>query len=85
MPLIASVGVMSNFFMQSNSRQKPTRMPYSCHAQLGRSGSNGCAIAGAARCAARPLDSPILDVDDGPDDHARAAGKLEGGRSTIAE
>ncbi len=29
-------------------RQKPTRMPYSCHAQLGRSGSRGWPIGGGS-------------------------------------
>ena len=35
-----------NFFMQSKSRQKPTRMPYSCHAQFGKSGNSGWPIGG---------------------------------------
>ena len=29
-----------------SSRQNPMRMPYSCHDQLGRSGSNGTPIGG---------------------------------------
>src|SRR5437868_4992295 len=48
MPLMASVGVMRNLFMQSKSRQKPTRMPYSCHAQLGRSGISGWPMGGGS-------------------------------------
>ena len=32
----------------STKRQKPTRMPYSCQAQFGTSGSSGCPIGGGS-------------------------------------
>jgi hypothetical protein len=48
MPLIASVGVMRFACMHSKRRQNPTRMPYSCHAQLGRSGSSGWPMGGGS-------------------------------------
>ncbi len=38
MPLIARVGAMPCRSSAAFRRQKPTRMPYSCQAQLGRSG-----------------------------------------------
>jgi hypothetical protein len=58
MPLIASVGTMPRDCSASYSRQNPTRMPYSCQAQLGRSGSSGCPIGGGStvRGMARSID-----------------------------
>src|SRR6058998_636664 len=38
-PLIARTARMRNRSRTSNILQKPTRLPYSCHAQLGISGS----------------------------------------------
>jgi hypothetical protein len=46
MPFTAKVAVTLNRPRHSSRRQKPTRMPYSCHAQLGRSGSSGWPIGG---------------------------------------
>ncbi len=34
----------------SRKRQKPTRIPYSCHAQLGMSGSRLAAVGGTRIC-----------------------------------
>src|ERR687892_347522 len=41
----------------SSRRQKPTRMPYSCHAQFGRSGNSGWPIGGGStvRGIGRPM------------------------------
>src|SRR5690606_16619386 len=38
--LIDMVGLMPRFWKASSRRQKPTRMPYSCHVQLGMSGTS---------------------------------------------
>src|SRR3954463_6639773 len=40
--------VAFNLYLASTStkRQNPTRMPYSCQAQFGRSGSSGCPYGG---------------------------------------
>ena len=37
-PLMASTAGTSNLSNTSSMRQKPTRLPYSCHAQFGMSG-----------------------------------------------
>src|SRR3989442_2563875 len=61
-------------------------MPYSCHAQFGRSGCSGCPFGGGrtVRCTLRSMDhsSTVTMVHT-----ARRAsfGSLRGGRSTIAE
>jgi hypothetical protein len=44
--LIASVTGILRSVSALNCRQKPARMPYSCHDQFGTSGSNGCPIGG---------------------------------------
>jgi hypothetical protein len=77
---------MPNFCMQSWRRQKPTRLPYSCQAQFGRSGSSGCPIGGGStvRGIARSIaqSSTLTMVHT----TIRApSGSLSGGRSTIAE
>jgi hypothetical protein len=45
-PLIDRVGRMPRLAKASRKRQKPTRMPYSCHAQFGMSGSRLAAVGG---------------------------------------
>src|SRR5437764_1460620 len=40
-PLMASTAGTSNLSNTSSMRQKPTRLPYSCHAQFGMSGLGG--------------------------------------------
>src|SRR5262245_29983982 len=86
MPFTANVGVIPNFCMQSNRRQNPTRLPYSCHAQFGRSGRSGCPIGGGStvRGITRSIDqcSTLTIVHT----TIRApSGSLSGGRSTVAE
>ena len=57
-------------------RQKPTRLPYSCHAQFGMSGIGEPPAGGVSTVRGIGLvDVPLLDVDDGPHHHARAAGQ----------
>src|SRR3954469_2090513 len=85
-PLMASVALISNFFSTSRKRQKPTRMPYSCQAQFGRSGWSGCPKGGGStvRGIGRAMDhsSTFTMVQTA----TRAPpGSLSGGRSTIAE
>src|SRR6185295_10382292 len=77
---------MLNFFSTSTKRQKPTRMPYSCQAQLGRSGCSGCPYGGGStvRGMLRSIDhsSTLTMVHTA----TRAPpGSLSGGRSTMAE
>ena len=45
-PFIARVGIILKSLNISFSRQKPTRLPYSCQDQFGTSGNNGCPIGG---------------------------------------
>ena len=42
----ASVTGMLRSVSALNCRQKPARMPYSCHDQFGTSGNSGCPIGG---------------------------------------
>ena len=46
LPFSASVTGMLRSVSALNCRQKPARMPYSCHDQFGTSGSSGCPIGG---------------------------------------
>src|SRR5512145_2016828 len=83
---MASVALRPNFSSTSMKRQKPTRIPYSCQAQLGRSGSSGwpCGGESTMRGMARSIDhsSTLTMVHTA----TRASfGSLRGGRSTIAE
>src|SRR3954462_15258176 len=85
-PLIASVAFRENFSNAWKKRQTPTRIPYSCQAQLGRSGSSGCPYGGGStvRGIARSIDhsSTLTMVHTA----TRAPpGSLSGGRSTMAE
>ncbi len=53
-------------------------MPYSCQLQFGTSGSCVSPVGGAEHLARHRLaDIPDFEIDDGPEDDARAAGKLE--------
>src|SRR5687767_11819990 len=85
-PLMASVAFIECFCRASRKRQNPTRMPYSCHDQFGRSGSSGCPYGGGStvRGMLRSIDhsSTLTMVHT-----ARRAplGSESGGRSTIAE
>ena len=47
-PLTANVGVIERACSTSRKRQNPARMPYSCQAQLGRSGSRGWPMGGGS-------------------------------------
>ena len=47
-PLSAKVAFRFRLPSASTKRQKPTRMPYSCQAQFGTSGSSGCPIGGGS-------------------------------------
>src|SRR4051812_36942576 len=85
-PLIASVAFSENFSNASKKRHTPTRIPYSCHAQLGRSGMSGWPKGGdsTVRGIARSIDhsSTLTMVQTA----TRAPpGSLSGGRSTMAE
>src|SRR5262249_1503940 len=74
------------FASASTNRQKPTRIPYSCQAQLGRSGRSGCPKGGerTVRGIARSIDhSSTLTIVHTA---TRAPpGSFSGGRSTMAE
>ena len=48
MPFSANVALSLRAPSTSTKRQKPTRMPYSCHAQLGTSGNSGWPIGGGS-------------------------------------
>src|SRR6185295_19627441 len=83
---MASVAFSLNELSTSRKRQKPTRMPYSCHAQFGRSGSSGCPNGGdrTVRGIGRSIDhSSTLTIVQTA---IRAPpGSGNGLRSTIAE
>ena len=84
--MIARVGVMRSFCKHSWSRQKPTRMPYSCHAQFGTSGSSGCPIGGGSTVRGIGRSMPQSSTFTMVHTTMRASpGSLSGGRSTIAE
>src|SRR5678816_4869909 len=85
-PFVASVALILYLFRASRKRQKPTRIPYSCQAQLGRSGRSGCPYGGGrtVRGMLRSIDhsSTFTIVQTA----TRAPpGSFSGGRSTIAE
>ena len=70
----------------SKKRQNPTRMPYSCQAQFGTSGSSGSPVGAGRtwRAIGRAIDqnSRLTTVQT----TIRAPfGRASGGRSTIAE
>src|SRR3954471_8000706 len=67
-------------------RQKPTRMPYSCHAQLGTSGSKGTPVGAGStwRAIGRAMSQTsrftmVQTITLAP------PGNFRGGRSTMAE
>ena len=83
---MASVGVMRKPRMQSKSRQKPTRMPYSCQAQLGRSGSSGWPMGGGSTVRGIGRSMPQSSTFTMVHTAMRApSGNLNGARSAIAE
>jgi len=85
-PVIASVGTMPCFFRQSWSRQKPTRMPYSCHDQFGMSGSIGCPMGGGRTVRGIARSMPQSSTFTMVHTTIRAPpGSRSAGRSTIAE
>jgi hypothetical protein len=47
-PFTAKVALSPRWPSTSRNRQKPTRMPYSCHAQFGTSGKSGWPIGGGS-------------------------------------
>ncbi len=49
-PLIVIDGAMPCASSAAFNRQNPTRMPYSCHAQLGRSGSTEAPCGAVSTC-----------------------------------
>src|SRR5437868_6552605 len=77
---------MSRLSSASLSRQKPTRLPYSCHAQCGRSGSCVTPVGGGSTCRgiAREL-SHTSAFTIGQTMRRASPGSFSGGRSTIAE
>src|SRR5271167_2802138 len=84
--LIDRVGRIESRANNSKKRHTPTRMPYSCHAQLGTSGSSTWPVGAGSTCRAigREIDqnSRLTIVHT----TIRAwPGNLSGGRSTIAE
>src|SRR5688572_17606688 len=84
--LTESVALMSRLSSASFNRQKPTRLPYSCHAQCGRSGSWVTPVGGGSTCRgiAREL-SHTSALTIGQTTRRASPGSLSGGRSTIAE
>ena len=86
MPLMASVGTMRRDFNASNKRQKPTRMPYSCQAQLGKSGCIACPIGGDNTMRGIGRSWPQCSTFTITHTNMRPpSGTVSLGRSTIAE
>ena len=78
MPLTAKLALRPRLCSASRKRQKPTRMPYSCQAQFGTSGSSGWPIGGGSTARGiGPLGLPVLDIDDGPHRDPRIARKTQ--------
>src|ERR1044071_4746461 len=81
---MASVAFTSYFLSVSRKRQKPTRMPYSCHAQFGRSGCSGFQKGGD-----RTVRGMLLSIDHSStltmvQTAIRApSGSLSGGRDAV--
>ena len=67
-------------------RQKPTRIPYSCHAQFGTSGNKGQPVGAGITCLAIGLDiSQTSKLTILQTMTFAPLGNFNGGRSTIAE
>src|SRR3954466_4666196 len=85
-PLIARVGFISRLLNTSRNRQKPTRIPYSCQAQFGRSGSSGWPYGGGSTVRGRGRSSDHSSTLTIVQTATRApCGSLNCGRSTISE
>src|SRR5271170_8529508 len=84
--LIDRVGRMPRRRNRSKKRQTPTRIQYSCHAQLGTSGNNTWPVGAGSTCRAigREIDQYSRLTMVHTTSRARP-GNLSGGRSTIAE
>ena len=86
MPLVAMVGVIDRLFNASKRRQNPTRIPYSCHAQLGRSGNKGWPMGGLKTV--RGMARSMLQCSTLTMIHTKTlplSGRVKPGLSTIAE
>ena len=81
-----SVGVIPSFAKASRSRQNPTRIPYSCHVQLGKSGICATPMGGpeAWRAMARVI-SHSSTLTTGQTTSVAPSGSASGGRSAMAE
>src|SRR4051794_15024303 len=83
---MASVGLISKFFKHLNRRQKPTRIPYSCQAQLGRSGRREPPMGGGRTARGiGPWMSQFSTLTMFHTTRRTPSGSGSGGRSTIAE
>jgi hypothetical protein len=84
--LIDTVGRMSSRLNRSKKRHTPTRIPYSCHDQLGTSGSSTCPVgAGSTWRAIGRAMSQTSRLTIGQTTIRAPPGSFNGGRSTIAE
>src|SRR5579875_176888 len=84
--LIATVGRIPSRPNNSKKRHTPTRMPYSCQAQFGTSGSKTCPVGAGRTC--RAIGREISQNSRLTIVHTATRappGSLSGGRSTIAE
>ena len=84
--LIDRVGRIASRANSSKKRHTPTRIPYSCHAQFGTSGSNTWPVGAGSTCRAigRAMSQNSRLTMVQTTSRARL-GKTSGGRSTIAE
>jgi hypothetical protein len=82
----ARVGLIFKESYRLLKRQNPTRIPYSCHAQFGTSGSNGTPVGAGITCLAMGLDiSQTSKLTILQTMTFAPPGNFSGGRSTIAE
>src|SRR6266853_1406844 len=85
-PLIARVGTRLNWRKQSYKRQKPTRIPYSCQAQFGKSGIKAFPMGGGNTARGMgPRMSQCSTLTTGHTTILAVPGNFSGDRSTIAE
>jgi hypothetical protein len=84
--LSVTVGVRPSFTIIFRSRQKPTRMPYSCQLQFGWSGSIGWPCGGeiTMRAIGRAI-SHSSSANTGQITSRTPFGNLSGGRPSIGE
>jgi hypothetical protein len=84
--LSVTVGLILSFCITLRSRQKPTRMPYSCQLQFGWSGSIGWPCGGdiTMRAIGRPM-SHSSSASTGQTTSRTPFGNLRGARPSIGE